>query len=287
MYTLSSALSRLLGHAPQMGNTYSSAKPALPTLNVSKVSGVVRTTQSKATGCPPPAGRNAWPTPPSQAGSQQAAPCRHVQSRLTQAHAACLLPPAAPWQAKHGSQDTPDDLYVGTGHPQRNVVPLSARHLPGSARKLPHTSTAQQQQQLVSPQVQESTAAGMDQPAPHRIVANNIVPALNMGAGSHHFAGSLSGSDQSLTARPAGHSSGPGSLPHVQQQQPRSTPQTSRPAYASPAAAPTAPPAADAVHTAPASVETGPITPAQALKRYGEYLTAFEQSEVLQYQQVS
>jgi hypothetical protein len=33
-------------------------------------------------------------------------------------------------------------------------------------------------------------------------------------------------------------------------------------------------------------VETGPITPAQALKRYSEYLTPFEQSEVLQYQQV-
>jgi hypothetical protein len=33
-------------------------------------------------------------------------------------------------------------------------------------------------------------------------------------------------------------------------------------------------------------VETGPITPAQALKRYSEYLTAYEQSEILQYQQV-
>ena len=33
-------------------------------------------------------------------------------------------------------------------------------------------------------------------------------------------------------------------------------------------------------------VETGPITPAQALKRYSEFLTPFEQSEILQYQQV-
>lgn len=32
--------------------------------------------------------------------------------------------------------------------------------------------------------------------------------------------------------------------------------------------------------------ETGPISPAQALKRYSEYLTSFEQSEVLQYPQV-
>jgi hypothetical protein len=42
----------------------------------------------------------------------------------------------------------------------------------------------------------------------------------------------------------------------------------------------------DTIRTTPA-VETGPITPAQALKRYGEYLTAYEQSEILQYQHVS
>lgn len=180
-------------------------------------------------------------------------------------------------KAKQLNQDTPDDLYVGSGHPARNVVPLSAR-LPGSARKLPAT-TAQQQQQLLNSKLQESSRPGIDFPSPHRLVANNIlakpqVPQLNMGG----HEGSFGSGHSPATARPAG---GPGSLPHVPQHR---TPNTSRPAFA--AASSQAAYAGTAERAAPAAVETGPITPAQALKRYGEYLTAFEQSEVLQYQQV-
>jgi hypothetical protein len=181
-------------------------------------------------------------------------------------------------QAKHHHQDTPDDLYVGAGHPQRTVVPLSAR-LPGSARKL-QPSTAAQQQALVSPQVQEQAGAGMDQPAPHRIVASNIVPALNLGA---------PGADGGAYADQAVHTSRPAGGFHQttqqqQQQQQHRSPQTSRAAYAGGSGAAAA--AADAVRSTPSSVETGPITPAQVLQRYYEYLTAFEQSEVLQYKQV-
>lgn len=157
------------------------------------------------------------------------------------------------------------------------MVPLSAR-LPGSARKLPAT-TAQQQQQLLNSKLQESSGPGIDFPSPHRLVANNIlakpqVPQLNMGG----HEGSFSSGHSPATARPAG---GPGSLPHVPQHR---APNTSRPAFA--AASSQAAYAGTAERAAPAAVETGPITPAQALKRYGEYLTAFEQSEVLQYQQV-
>lgn len=179
-------------------------------------------------------------------------------------------------QAKQLNQDTPDDLYVGSGHPARNVVPLSAR-LPGSARKLPAT-TAQQQQQMLSSKLQESSGPGIDLPGSLRLVANNIVakpqvPQLNMGRHESSFS-----SDQAATARAPG---GPGSLPHVSQHRGANT---SRPAYAA-----TSQQYAGTTteRPAPSAVETGPITPAQALKRYGEYLTAFEQSEVLQYSQVS
>lgn len=177
-------------------------------------------------------------------------------------------------QAKQLNQDTPDELFIGSGHPARNVVPLSAR-LPGSARKLPQ-STAQQQQQLLS-KLQEGSGTGIDHTGTHRLVANNIVakpqvPQLNMGRHDGSY-----GSDQAATARPSG---GAGSLPHVQQHR---APNTSRAAFAT---ASQQQYAGSAERTAPAAVETGPITPAQALKRYGEYLTAFEQSEVLQYQQV-
>lgn len=150
--------------------------------------------------------------------------------------------------------------------------------MPGSARKLPAT-TAQQQQQLLNSKLQESSGPGIDFPSPHRLVANNIlakpqVPQLNMGGHD----GSFGSGHSPATARPAG---GPGSLPHVPQHR---APNTSRPVFA--AASSQAAYAGTAERAAPAAVETGPITPAQALKRYGEYLTAFEQSEVLQYQQV-
>lgn len=164
--------------------------------------------------------------------------------------------------------DNPDDLYISNSHPQRNVVSLSSARLPGAARKLPPT------QQLTTAQVQEVTGAGMDHQA--RLLANNIVPkpqvpALNL---NRHDGYS---SDQSLTARVAG----PGSLPHVQRGS-----VTSRPGYGQATAAQQYAGGNDAIRTA-AAAETGPITPAQALKRYGEYLTAYEQSEILQYNHVS
>jgi hypothetical protein len=151
-------------------------------------------------------------------------------------------------------------------------VPLSAR-LPGSARKLPAT-TAQQQQQLLNSKLQDSSGSNIDLPSTHRLVANNIVakpqvPQLNMGRHEGSFG------SESATARPAG---GPGSLPHMPQHR---APSTSRPAFAA-----SSQQSAGTTERPAAAAETGPITPAQALKRYGEYLTAFEQSEVLQYQQV-
>lgn len=110
-----------------------------------------------------------------------------------------------------------------------------------------------------------------------RSLANNIVskpqvPALNFSR--HDGYGS---SDQSMTARAAVH--GPGSLPHVQRGS-----VTSRQGFAQTAAGQQYA-GNDAIRTT-AAAETGPITPAQALKRYGEYLTAYEQSEILQYTQV-
>lgn len=151
-------------------------------------------------------------------------------------------------------------------------MPLSAR-LPGSARKLPAT-TAQQQQQLLNSKLQDSSGSGIDLPSAHRLVANNIVakpqvPQLNMGRHEGSFG------SEAATARPAG---GPGSLPHIPQHR---APSTSRPAFAS-----SSQQSAGTTERPAAAAETGPITPAQALKRYGEYLSAFEQSEVLQYQQV-
>eukprot|EP00882_Tetradesmus_deserticola_P009657 GHRQ01010195.1.p1 GENE.GHRQ01010195.1~~GHRQ01010195.1.p1 ORF type:complete len:476 (+),score=152.28 GHRQ01010195.1:1320-2747(+) len=189
-----------------MGNTYSSAKPSLPALNLTKV--------------------------------------------------------------KH-TPDNPDDLYIGSSHPQRNVVSLSSARLPGTARKLPPA------QQLMSTQEGAAGPGTMEQQTGR--IANNIVskpqvPALNLGRHGDGF-----GSDQSLTARVPGH--GPGSLPHVQRGA-----YTSRPAAYGAGAAATAQQqyASDTIRPSPA-VETGPITPAQALKRYGEYLTASEQSEILLY----
>lgn len=257
-----------------MGNTVST-KPALPALNVSKV---------RCLSC---------------AGGLLARKRHHLSQpafsgQVPVLHKQYLLRSPDPWHApcvscmqiKH-SQDTPDELYVGSGHPQRNVVHLSAR-LPGTARKLPPTAAQQQQQHLVSPQVQEPSGSGMDHSAPHRVVANNIVakpqvPALNMGRNDSSFpGGSMVGSDQSLTARAAGSSSS--SLPQVQAHQ---APQTSRAALATSSSQQASSTATDTVRTAPATGEAGPITPAQALKCYSEYLTAFEQSEVLQYGKVS
>ncbi|KAF6266252.1 kinase-like domain-containing protein [Scenedesmus sp. NREL 46B-D3] len=194
-----------------MGNTYSSAKPSLPALNLSKV--------------------------------------------------------------KH-TPDKPDDLYIGSSHPQRNVVSLSSARLPGTARKLPPA------QQLMSTQDGSAGPGTMEQQTGR--IANNIVPkpqvpALNLSRHGDGF-----GSDQSLTARVPGH--GPGSLPHVQRGA-----NTSRTAAFGAAAAAAAGVqqqyGSDTIRPSPA-VETGPITPAQALKRYGEYLTAYEQSEILQYQHI-
>lgn len=167
--------------------------------------------------------------------------------------------------------DNPDDLYIGNSHPQRNVVSLSSARLPGTARKLPPA-------QLIS--TQDGAGPGMDHQPTNRIVANNIVPkpqvpALNLTR--HDGYGAQMGSDQSLTVRVSGH--GPGSLPLVQRGS-----HTSRPAYAQAASVQQH---SDTIRAQPAAVETGPITPAQALKRYGEYLTAYEQSEILQYTHVS
>lgn len=253
-----------------MGNSYSGAKPALPTLNINKVN-------SMWLDCDVFGSTFAAPMRPASrlpATGQNSSGCQPAPQQ--QALMLCLDAWSAWWlQAKQLNQDTPDDLFVGSGHPSRNVVPLSAR-LPGSARKLPAT-TAQQQQQLLSSKLQESSGSGIDLPSTLRLVANNIVakpqvPPLNMG---RHGEGSFHGSDQAATAR------GPGSLPHVPQQSRAAN--TSRPAFAATSqqqyAGTTERPASTAV-------ETGPITPAQALKRYGEYLTAFEQSEVLQYSQV-
>lgn len=167
--------------------------------------------------------------------------------------------------------DNPDDLYIGSSHPQRNVVSLSSARLPGAARKLPPA------QQLMSTQEGAAGPGTMEQQSGR--IANNIVPkpqvpALNLGRHGDGF-----GSDQSLTARVPGH--GPGSLPHIQRGA-----HTSRPAAYGAAAGVQQQYGSDTIRTTPA-VETGPITPAQALKRYGEYLTAYEQSEILQYTHVS
>eukprot|EP00879_Flechtneria_rotunda_P009162 GHRR01009592.1.p1 GENE.GHRR01009592.1~~GHRR01009592.1.p1 ORF type:complete len:875 (+),score=386.54 GHRR01009592.1:541-3165(+) len=191
-----------------MGNSYSSSKPSLPSLNLGKV--------------------------------------------------------------KQLTPDNSDELYIGSGHPQHNVISLSSSRLPGTARKL------QPPQQLSSQQMQEVATHRMDHQS-NKIIANNIlskpqIPALNFSRRDGFVP--TGGTDQSFTSR------GPGSLPNVQQR----GSMTSRPAPAQTAMQQYSN-AADAIRTAPA-VETGPITPAQALKRYGQYLTAYEQSEILQYTSV-
>jgi len=262
---LHAALDRFLS---QMGNSYSGAKPALPTLNINKVSPVFEYVCSRN------ATRSACATYVSCPPCRSKQLCLLLKQSQQQRASCCPLAWSEWWlQAKQLNQDTPDELYVGSGHPARNVVPLSAR-LPGSARKLP--ATVQQQHQLLNSKLQEGSGSGIDHTGTHRLVANNIVakpqvPQLNMGRHDGSF-----GNDQPATARPAG---GPGSLPHMPQHR---APNTSRAAFA----ATSQQYAGTTERPAPAAVETGPITPAQALKRYGEYLTAFEQSEVLQYQQV-
>lgn len=116
----------------------------------------------------------------------------------------------------------------------------------------------------------------------NRLLANNIVvkpqvPALNLSRHDGYIVST--GSDQSMTARIAGH--GPGSLPQMQRGS-----VTSRPGYGHAVANQQYQASNDTIK-ATVAAETGPITPAQALKRYGEYLTAYEQSEVLQYSHVS
>jgi len=114
------------------------------------------------------------------------------------------------------------------------------------------------------------TLEGMDHQATSRIIANNIVaktqiPSSQMYPGLD-YSGQLGtgGTDQSLTSRGPAH--GPGSLPQVHQRGAH----TSRSAYAQAAVGVQQPMGtSDAVRTTPA-VQTGPITPAQALKRYGE-----------------
>ncbi|KAF8057882.1 Dyrk2 [Scenedesmus sp. PABB004] len=223
-----------------MGNAYSGAKPALPSLNLNKVRGRGggRGAQGNAAVCLV-ASRNAAAVPAARGGE-------HARRAAQRTARGALTAPAAQVKA---SPDAPDDLYA-VGSAQRNVLP--AARLPGGARKLP--------QQLIAP-----GGVGPDGTLDHgRLLANNIVPKpVRMEPDAPH------------SARGAA-----GSLPHVGA--PPRVAATSRPA----AYAAAAPPAAtDAIRTAPA-VETGPITPAQALKRYGEYLTPFEQSEILQYSQV-
>jgi hypothetical protein len=181
-------------------------------------------------------------------------------------------------QVKQLAPDNPDDLYISNNHPQRTVVSLASARLPGVARKLPVA-----QQGLNTQVVQDHL--GMDHQTASKILANNIVakpqiPSLTINR--HDYAAQLGtgGTDQSLTSRGTGHP--PGSLPQVQQRGSH----TSRPAYTSTAAGLQHSIATnDAVRSAPA-VETGPITPAQALKRYAEYLTPFELSEILTYKHV-
>jgi dual specificity tyrosine-phosphorylation-regulated kinase 2/3/4 len=138
-------------------------------------------------------------------------------------------------------------------------------------------------------------------------LAKPPVPVLDLS--SNRGEAASGGLDQSFAPRAAGHAAA-GALPPPQQQ-PRSGPGSARSgSYAvqhqqqqqqqqATAAAAAAVAAAAAAATQQQQqqqraqsqsqssvVETGPITPAQALKRYSEYLTPFEQSEVLQYGQV-
>lgn len=139
---------------------------------------------------------------------------------------------------------------------------LPASRLPGAARKV---ALAQQGQQ----HIHDLQASAMDHQQPGRL-GNNVVtkpqvPAINLGRREGYVA-----TDQALSAK----GTGAGALPQV-----RSGQQSSR----APQHAPE-----DAIRAQPhQTAETGPITPAQALRRYAEYLTPYEQSEVLQYPQVS
>ncbi len=121
-----------------------------------------------------------------------------------------------------------------------------------------------------------------------RLAANNIVPkpAIPGLALPRQEAGTIGHAPGTSRLPPApGTGAGTGG-----QQHPSRGAMTSRPALApsAPAAASTTGVASGTgARAAPAAppAETGPITPAQAVKRYGDYLTPFEQSEILQYGQ--
>jgi hypothetical protein len=125
-------------------------------------------------------------------------------------------------------------------------------------------------------------AAAMEKQVTSRL-ANNVVtkphiPTLNLPRHEGYGGSAGLGMDQAATARLSGNH-GPGSLPHLAQGL-----LTTRPAYTP---TPAQQHADDVIRTQThRTAETGPITPAQALKRYSEYLTAYEQSEILQYPQV-
>ncbi|GBF91610.1 dual-specificity tyrosine-(Y)-phosphorylation regulated kinase [Raphidocelis subcapitata] len=207
------------------------------------------------------------------------------------------------------------------GFPHRAIGQLSGVRLPGAARKMPPMPVPQPlaAQALIDAAGPDALNSGAKNAVAR--LAKPTVPVLSFGADRSEAASG--GLDQSFTSLAAGHVA-PGALApalagaqqqqqqQAQQQQPRSGPGSARSssyaaqhqqqqqAAAAAAAAVAAAAAAAAQQqqqqqqqqqraqsqSQSSVVETGPITPAQALKRYSEYLTPFEQSEVLQYNQV-
>lgn len=191
-------------------------------------------------------------------------------------------------QIKQLTPDDPDDVYVSSSFTQRNGSHLQSARPPGTARKLAG-ATSQDTQQNNAKHNQTSDHSHTDHSV--KMGQNNMagkpgqVPSLDFARHDGYGSSGGLGMDQSLTSRaPASH--GPGSLPSVQR-----IPNTSRPNYGYTAAQqqPQQQPPEDTSRTpsSASQAEAGPISPAQALKKYGEYLTAFEQSEILQYGQVS
>lgn len=181
--------------------------------------------------------------------------------------------------------DQGDDVLGA--YPGRVGGQLAAARLPPVVRKPQQPALAPQH--LDQQWVGASASAGAGAPPALR-AAKQHVPVLQFGHAGKHTHGGLA-TEQPLSARAVGHKAGPGSLPPVSGAPRASAPAaTARASYASYHQQQQQHAAAAQQHQQQqqrtGGAETGPITPAQALKRYADHLTPYEQSEVLQYQQV-
>ncbi|GBF94279.1 dual-specificity tyrosine-(Y)-phosphorylation regulated kinase [Raphidocelis subcapitata] len=183
-------------------------------------------------------------------------------------------------------ESNPDDLYSSCYPPRGAGGQLAGARLPGSARKLAPPGAAPQVQQ--HPGLQDATPGPIEHlGASPKAAARLLKPqpsALAYGGGESPAAAAAATQLPHLATPPRAAGGVYASV--YAAAPPQAAPQPPAAAQAAGGGGGGAAPRGAATQSQSSVVETGPITPAQALKRYGEYLTPYEQSEVLQYGQV-